>query len=94
MFVRQAWSAGFFAMHRPSVKGLRHISSLDPALCQTRVEEIFYNSKKLHIFLLNPNGFTLEYERNKKNKCIKRLIWIVYGGAEELLYLRNYTLSH
>ena len=33
VMLRQAWSAGIFAIQRPSTKGLRHISSLDPALC-------------------------------------------------------------
>ena len=37
--VRQAQSAGILVIHRPSIQGL-HISSLDPILCQTRVEEI------------------------------------------------------
>ena len=31
VLVRQAWSVGRLTTHRPSIKGLHHISSLDPA---------------------------------------------------------------
>ena len=37
VMVRQAWSAG------PIIQGLHRISSLDPTLCWTRVEDIFFN---------------------------------------------------
>ena len=39
--VCQAWSAGILAIHRPSIKGLHLITSLDRALCRTRVEVIY-----------------------------------------------------
>ena len=42
--VRQAWSAGILANRRPSVKGHHRISSLDLALCWTRVEDIIFYS--------------------------------------------------
>ena len=32
VMVRQVWSAGIRAIHRPSIKGLHRISSLDPRL--------------------------------------------------------------
>ena len=38
VMVRQAWSAGILAIHRPSIQGLHCISSLDPTLGQTRVQ--------------------------------------------------------
>ena len=39
--VHQAWSAGTLAIHGPTISGLHRISSLDPTLCWTRVEDIF-----------------------------------------------------
>ena len=38
---RQVWLAGILAIHKPWMKGLHHFSSLDQALCQTQVEDIF-----------------------------------------------------
>ena len=56
VMVRQAWSAGTFAIHGPIISGLHRISSLDPTLCWTRVEDIYYNnSRVLDIY----NGFLL-----------------------------------
>ena len=43
--VRQAWSAGTLAIHGSPISGLHRISSLDPTLCWTRVEDIYINSK-------------------------------------------------
>ena len=42
LMVRQAWSTGILAIHRPSIKG----SFFDPALCRIRLEDIYssYNS--------------------------------------------------
>ena len=40
---RQAWSAGTLATHGPIIWGLHRISSLDPTLCWTRVEDINLN---------------------------------------------------
>ena len=37
--VRQAWSVGILAIHRPLIKELHRISSLDPVLCLTRAED-------------------------------------------------------
>ena len=41
VMVRQAWSAGTLATHGPIIQGLHRISSLDPTLCWTRVEDIY-----------------------------------------------------
>ena len=41
VMVRQAWSAGTLATHGPIIWGLHRISSLDPTLCWTRVEDIY-----------------------------------------------------
>ena len=41
VMVRQAWSAGTLAIHGLTISGLHRISSLDPTLCWTRVEDIF-----------------------------------------------------
>ena len=41
MIVRQVRSVSFLITHRPSTEGLHRISTLDPALCQTRVENIY-----------------------------------------------------
>ena len=40
VMVRQAWLAGTLAIHGPTISGLHRISSLDPTLCWTRVEDI------------------------------------------------------
>ena len=40
VMVRQAWSAGTLATQGPIISGLHRISSLDPTLCWTRVEDI------------------------------------------------------
>ena len=45
VMVRQAWSAGTLATHGPIISGLHRISSLDPTLCWTRVEDIYVNFK-------------------------------------------------
>ena len=39
VMVRQAWSAGTLAIHGPTISGLHCISSLDPTLCWTQVED-------------------------------------------------------
>ena len=49
--VHQAWSAGTLATHGPIILGLHRISSLDPTLCWTRVEDI-YILKHNSIFVL------------------------------------------
>ena len=41
VMVRQAWSAGTLATHGPIILGLHRISTLDPTLCWTRVEDIY-----------------------------------------------------
>ena len=41
VMVRQAWSVGILPIHRSWTKGLHRLSSLDPALCRTRVEDIY-----------------------------------------------------
>ena len=41
VMVRQVWSAGTLAIHGPTISGPHRISSLDPTLCWTRVEDIF-----------------------------------------------------
>ena len=41
VMVRQVWSAGIFVIHRPIIYRLHRISSLDPTLCWTRVEDIY-----------------------------------------------------
>ena len=41
VIVRQAWSVGILAIHWPSIKVLHRISSLDPALCRTRIENLW-----------------------------------------------------
>ena len=46
--VRQAWSAGSLATHGPIIWGLHRISSLDPTLCWTRVEDIYNLNRKRH----------------------------------------------
>ena len=40
--VRQGWSAGTLAIHGPTISGLHRVSSLDPTLCWTRVEDVFF----------------------------------------------------
>ena len=42
----QAWSADFLATHRPPIKGLHRISSLDLVLCRKRVEDFFIYFKR------------------------------------------------
>ena len=42
VMVRQAWSAGTLATHGPIILGLHRISSHDPTLCWTRVEDIYF----------------------------------------------------
>ena len=42
VMVRQAWSAGTLATHGPIISGLHRFSSLDPTLCWTRVEDIYF----------------------------------------------------
>ena len=42
VMVRQTWSAGTLATHGPTIWGLHRISSLDPTLCWTRVEDIYF----------------------------------------------------
>ena len=42
VMVHKAWLAGTLATHGPIILGLHCISSLDPTLCWTRVEDIFY----------------------------------------------------
>ena len=42
VMVRQAWSAGTLATHGPLNMVLHRISSLDPTLCWTRVEDIYF----------------------------------------------------
>ena len=42
VIVRQAWSAGTLTTHGPIIQGLHRISSLDPTLCWTRVEDIYF----------------------------------------------------
>ena len=41
VMVRQAWSVGILATHGPIIWVLHRISSLDPTLCRTRVEDIY-----------------------------------------------------
>ena len=41
VMVRQPWSAGTLAIHGPIIWVLHRISSLDPTLCCTRVEDIY-----------------------------------------------------
>ena len=56
VMVHQAWSAGTLPTHGPIIQGLHRISSLDPTLCWTRVEDIyfiFYLSMKNCIVHLN-----------------------------------------
>ena len=52
VLVRQAWSAGTLATHGPIIQGLHRISSLDPTLCWTRVEDIY-----LHLFSIFNKNF-------------------------------------
>ena len=42
VMVRQAWSVGTLAIHWSRISGLHRISSLDPTLCWTRVEDIYF----------------------------------------------------
>ena len=49
VLVHQAWSAGTLATHGPILQGLHRISSLEPTLCWTRVEDIQYNCNYLGI---------------------------------------------
>ena len=49
VMVSQAWSAGTLATHGPIISGLHRISSLDPTLCWTRVEDIYLYLYKLII---------------------------------------------
>ena len=42
VMVHQAWSAGTLATHGPIIQRLHRISSLDPTLCWTRVEDIYF----------------------------------------------------
>ena len=42
VMVHQAWSAGTLATHAPIIQGLHRISSLDPTLCWTQVEDIYF----------------------------------------------------
>ena len=48
MMVRQAWSASIPSIHRLSMKGPHRITSLDPTLCWTRVEDF----KKYQLWIL------------------------------------------
>ena len=41
VMVLQAWSAGTLATHGPIISGPHRISSLDPTLCWTQVEDIY-----------------------------------------------------
>ena len=52
VMVHQAWSTSTLATHGPIISGLHRISSLDPTLCWTRVEDIFF-----YIYILcGPGG--------------------------------------
>ena len=42
VMVRQAWTAGILAIHRPSIKRLHRISSLCPALCRATSYGYFF----------------------------------------------------
>ena len=44
VMVCQAWSAGTLATHGPIISGLHRISSLDPTLCWTQVEDSLYST--------------------------------------------------
>ena len=48
VMVRQAWSAGTLATHGPVIWGLHRISSHDPTLCWTRVEDIYKKCELSH----------------------------------------------
>ena len=54
VMVRQAWSAGTLAIHWPTISGLHRISSLDPTLCWTRVEDIYNVVQMVNYFLSSP----------------------------------------
>ena len=71
---RLAWSAGTLATHGPLISGLHRISSLDPTLCWTRVEDIYtpiceniLNHTILGIFALEgfPCSIAVSYTRFK-----------------------------
>ena len=56
VMVRQAWSAGTLATHGPIIWGLHRISSLDPTLCWTRVEDIYFYTKVCVGVCVLPSG--------------------------------------
>ena len=49
VMMRQAWSADILTIHSPLTQGLHCISSRDPALCRTRIEnhKIFLNMRQI-----------------------------------------------
>ena len=58
VMVRQAWSTGTLPTHGPIIQGLHRISTLDPTLCWTRIEDIYepclpYLSEHYNIALEN-----------------------------------------
>ena len=72
LIVRQAWSAGALAIHRPILLGLHRISSLDPTLCWTRVEDIYFiciitNSSSIQQHNQNWKALNLMYITERKS---------------------------
>ena len=59
--VCQAWSAGTLATHGPIILGLHRISSLDPTLCWTRVEDILKISVPYYKYLLRKSALYKHY---------------------------------
>ena len=60
--VRQPCVAGILPIHRSSMNGLYCISSLDPALCQTRVEDIltFFNIYQLSCWTISDSALEVD----------------------------------
>ena len=76
VMVRQALSAGTLAIHRHSMWGRHRISSLDSALCRTRVEDYYYLLYVFNHFVL----FLLIRARNLEYQPIS-------NGATQQAYI-------
>ena len=87
VMVRQAWSAGTLATHGPIISGLHRISSLNPTLCWTRVEDIIcfiIGILHLHCQINLFNGkqkcanISLDWNHEWRTPCAKSQLKVSY----------------
>ena len=72
VMMHQAWLASILAFHRPSVKELHHISSLNPALCLTLVEDMSGNLATIyHPSMVSGHSYSTWPSFNKNNRSEK-----------------------